>query len=284
MNDSEEERAVPLRREELARAAAVEVGLDEWWWDRLEGETPDDLRTDARELAEIVADRIALSAHPERSSDYATFVRVSRGRAAAVEAGLGEWLWYVLEGDTPEELLASAIRLRDEFNSPAGQAAINEVVREVAETDSDMAATEAKLRQGDDPLVMATLREIRRLRGKVAVVAARVSALRIPESHVRLYAPRPRARESRPRRARAGAGTEASRDGPDEPPLDGLRLQPELLIRLALEGEAEVQFVAESYEDERRLLGWLLAADCVLDLPAVVLRLALDLLDEEGGA
>jgi hypothetical protein len=227
-------------------------------------------------------------------------------RAAATEAGLDDDLWwYRLDGDTGEELVEDALdvarrlelhHLRQRLGIgrlPSEEVAWDEECRE---TEAAIAYYEARIAQersrGNGPPYEARAEQAERawtdarIRANKARMAASRALIRTIEERLpaSLDVDRsaPRARESRPRRTRAGSGSEASRDGPsDEPPLDGrgLRLRPELLIRLPLEGTAEITLAADSYEDEWRLLRWLIASDAVLDLSVTVLRAVADLLE-----
>jgi hypothetical protein len=224
-------------------------------------------------------------------------------RAACREAGVDEDFWWSrLNGETAEELANDANELaaleRERVyrrDHPPDQATLDREAAEnearIAEIVDQVAANKAEIDQ-----LSARVAEIRREEGgrnaqfnaQIAKLDARAAALRA-EIRGRLAARGTLGspRETRPRRSRAGAGSAASRDGPsDEPPLDGRgsRLRPELIVRVPLEGTAVVELHAESFEDQQRLLRWLLASDAVLDLSVDVLRVVADLLGEEGGA
>jgi hypothetical protein len=211
--------------------------------------------------------------------------REALARAAASEAGLPLDLSDRLRGDTFGELLADAIAFAGAAKTSPSQETLDRLDREAIAAEEERREVEARIALLDARAAEIKARQawrdarLRSLNSRIDALRAEIRE-RLAERDVR-----PRARESRPRRRRAGAGSQASRDGPDEPPLDGrLRQPPELVVRLRLEGRTEVQLLADTAEDQARLLHWLATADVVLHLSATVLRLVADLLGEEGGA
>jgi len=252
----------------MARAAAAEAGIP-GLWHRLRGDTREELRADAEELAyerdhppdQATLDREAAE-NEARIAECKEQVAANKAEIAEIKARIDDL------DDLPEELLQAEGPLT------------------LTGTDEDGNVWTGPVERID---LARGFADRRRIDAQIAKLDARADALRA-EIHRRLAERSgmdsgPRARESRPRPTRAGAGSQASRDGPsDEPPLDGrrLRLRPELIVRVPLEGTAVVELHAESFEDEWRLLRWLVASDAVLDLSVDVLHAVSDLLGEES--